>query len=60
MPLGNQVTSAVQKLNKPRMEQDDQILKMIVSKHNPKSVFFLGMTDISFYSPDCGRTLTAF
>lgn len=33
---------------------------MIVSKYNQKSVYFLGMTDISFYSPDCGRTISAF
>lgn len=30
------------------------------SKYEPRSVFFLGMTDTSYYSPDCGKTIEAF
>jgi len=41
-------------------EDDHSIIKMHTSKFNPSHLFFLGMTDISFYSPDCGKTISAF
>lgn len=39
---------------------DGIILKILVSKFNSRWVYFLGMTDVSFFSSDCGKTVTAF
>lgn len=52
--LSKEIKDAALKVKPSLNLNDGLILKILVSKFNPRWVYFLGMTDISYFSDDCG------